>query len=46
MTLFDHGAGALAAYGRLMALMTRLVEQQRQGEGFDTISRLLWHRAA
>ncbi|MBL7492131.1 cytochrome P450 [Frankia sp. AgB1.9] len=46
VTLFDHGAGALAAYGRLMALMTRLIEQRRQGEGFDTISRLLRHRAA
>jgi cytochrome P450 len=46
VTLFDHGAGALDAHGRLMAVLTRLIEQRRQTEGFDTVSRLLRHRAA
>ncbi|OHV31577.1 cytochrome [Pseudofrankia sp. EUN1h] len=46
VTLFDHGADALAAHGRLMALVTRLITLRRDSPGFDAISRLITHPAA
>jgi len=46
VTLFDHSTDALAAHGRLMALVQRLLAQRRERPGFDGISRLITHPAA
>jgi cytochrome P450 len=45
VTLFDHGPDALAAHGRLMELVTRLIALRREQPQFDAISRLLAHPA-
>ncbi|MBL7497623.1 cytochrome P450 [Frankia sp. CNm7] len=46
VALFDHSTDALAAHGRLMALVTRLITQRRDNPGVDAISRMVTHPAA
>jgi len=45
VTVLEQGSDALAAYGRIMALLRRLVCERRKQPGFDVISRLVTHRA-